>query len=107
MDFSSPGWRFFRTRSSIRATTFSVSSTRVPSGPRSVMRNWLSSEAGKNSEPIRGTSVRLARKTPSTPSTTILRWPRAQWRVSWYALSSPSKNAWVQAMNRSRSPDCP
>ena len=39
------------------ATMRSVSSTRVPTGARMRMMNWLSSEGGKNSVPISGSSA--------------------------------------------------
>ena len=65
-------------------------------------RNWLSSDAGKNSLPMSGTSPRLARNTASTPTTTTLRWPSAHWSTSWYPASSRSKNAWLSRMKRSR-----
>jgi hypothetical protein len=99
---SSPCPRFCRISSSTRATTFSVSSTRVPIGARRKTRNWLSSELGKNSVPISGTSARLAAKTRRTPTTTSFRGPSARWSTSWYPASSRSKNAWLTRMKRSR-----
>ena len=47
--------------SSIRATIRSVSSTRVPTGARSRMMNWLSSDGGKNSVPMSGSDRQRGR----------------------------------------------
>ena len=100
IDWSSPGWRFCRNICSIRATTFSVSSTRVPIGARRKTRNWLSSEAGKNSLPMSGTSAGWPRRREHADHDD-LRWPSALEHVL-VPASSRSKNAWLSRMKRSR-----
>ena len=75
IEVNSPGLSVARTMSSILATVRSVSSTRVPTGARTRMMNWLSSEAGKNSVPINGSrATALAAMTRIAP-TSRLRWP--------------------------------
>ena len=77
----SDGFVLARMMPSIRATIRSVSSTRVPTGARTWIRNWLSSDSGKNSLPTRGKMARAEASTTRMPPISVLRWSSAQ--LSW------------------------
>ena len=83
MEVYSPGLTVVRMISSILATIRSVSSTRVPTGARTRMMNWLSSEGGKNSVPISGRSATALAASARTEPISAVRWPSAQPTSRW------------------------
>ena len=90
-DVSSSGLSDARRIDSMPLTIRSVSSMRVPIGALMLMRNCASSEAGKNSVPIRGrspkdgatTRKRLPANVTTTEPTTRPRWPSAHSMSRW------------------------
>jgi hypothetical protein len=73
MALYSPGLSVCLRIPSILAMRRSVSSTRVPTGARTRMMNWLSSDGGKNSVPMKGTSPRVRSSVARTPPITVFR----------------------------------
>ncbi len=63
----------------MRFVTSSVRSTRVPTGPLKLIRNWLSSVGGKNSVPTLPTSPIEATKKTRIPTITLPRFRSTQW----------------------------
>ncbi len=91
---------FARSTRSTSATCCSVFSTRWPTGARSVMRNWLSSETGRNSVPIFGIRRTEAVKIRRIPLMKTLRCPKTQRSESSNPRSMDSYRVRLQSIAR-------
>ena len=100
IDVNSPGASVVRMIPSMRATISSVSSTRVPTGARTRMMNWLSSEGGKNSVPMSGRIATAVAASARMPPISVLGCPSAQPRARWYSSSSRSSMRPLQSSAR-------